>query len=99
MELPVLIQPVAGNGYQARVGDPFGWVAEGATAEEALRNLKALAAQKVANGTRIATLHISISEHPWLRWAGTLKDDPLLEEWKQAVAEYRQAIENDPEAF
>jgi hypothetical protein len=97
MHIPVLIEPVAGNGYQARVGEPFGWVADGATPDDALRKLRALAGEKVASGVRIAFLDVAATEHPWLRWAGTLKDDPLLEDWKRAVAEYRQAIDDDPE--
>ena len=96
MQIPVLIEPVAGNCYKARAGEPFGLTAEGATPDEALRLLRQEVAQKVAAGAALTSLEVPSAEHPWLRWAGTLKDDPLVEEWRQAVAEYRAAIDNDP---
>lgn len=30
------------------------------------------------------------AENPWLRMAGTLKDDPMVDEWRAAVEEYRR---------
>ena len=43
-----------------------------------------------------------ISEHlksATSKLAGDLKEDSLLEEWKQAMAEYRRSIEEDPETL
>jgi hypothetical protein len=56
--------------------------ADGSTPEEAFRQLRE---------------DVALSDHPWLRWAGTLKDDPMVDDWRRAVAEYRARIENDPE--
>src|SRR5262245_32363853 len=86
MEIPVLIEPNGDKGYQARVGDPFRWVAEGATPDEALANLRRLATEKIAAGVRIASLEIVVRENPWLAIAGSLKDHPLLDEWREAMA-------------
>ncbi|HKB39459.1 MAG TPA: hypothetical protein VKD72_23685 [Gemmataceae bacterium] len=97
MQVPVLIERVAENGYRARAGEPFGWSAEGATADEALGALKEIVTQKVAAGVTIVSLEVPITAHPWMKFAGKLKGHPLLEEWKQAMAEYRQEVENDPE--
>ncbi len=95
MNIPVLIEPRGGNGYQARVGEPFGWVAEGSTPEEALGKLRQLVAEKIAQGSQIASLEVPAADNPWVKIAGTLKDHPLLEEWKQAMAEYRAEVERD----
>jgi predicted RNase H-like HicB family nuclease len=41
MQIPVLIEPVARNGYRARVLEPYAVSAKGATREEALAKLRA----------------------------------------------------------
>jgi hypothetical protein len=99
MEIPVVIEPVAGNGYRAKTGDLLGLTAEGGTADEALRSLQNLVAQRVASGTQVVQLTVPPVGHPWAPFAGDLQGDPLLEDWKRSMAEYRQAIENDPDAF
>lgn len=98
MEIPVVIEPVVGDGYRAKTGDLLGLTAEGPTAAEALSGLQKLVAQRVASGTQLAQLTVP-GGHPWAPFAGDLQGDPLLEDWKRSMAEYRQAIENDPDAF
>jgi hypothetical protein len=35
-------------------------------------------------------------DRPWEKFEGTwAKDDPLIEEWKQAVEEYRRKMDED----
>jgi predicted RNase H-like HicB family nuclease len=121
MQIPVLIEPVAGNGYVARAGSPFDWSAEGATQDEALQKLQAVVAAKVAAGARVATVETppptdplaelrakgvvigpltppTPGEHPLLRFAGTMDpNDPVVQEWKKAIEEYRQEVDNDPD--
>jgi hypothetical protein len=37
-------------------------------------------------------------EPPWAKYAGTWQPgDPLIEEWKEAVEEYRRKIDEDPD--
>jgi predicted RNase H-like HicB family nuclease len=98
MQIPVLIEPVASNGYRARGVEPFALVAEGATPEEALGKLRALLAGKLAAGAKIAVLDLPAPENPWLRAAGIWKkDDPLVEEWKRVMEENRRAADADPD--
>ena len=97
MEIPVLIEPVAGNGYRARTGDPLGLTAEGATADEALRTLQTLVAQRMASGTQLVPLSVSETASPWRRVAGMFENDPLFDEWQQAIAERRREMDNDPD--
>jgi hypothetical protein len=94
IEIPVLIESVAGNGYRAR--EPFGLAAEGATPEEATRKLQEQMTIRVAAGAQIVPLSSLPAQHPWAPFAGMFKDDPLFDEWQQAIAEYRQQIEDDP---
>lgn len=78
MQIPVLIEPVAGNGYVARAGSPFDWSAEGATQDEALQKLQAVVAAKVAAGARVAAVEILPATDPLteLRAKGMLVEPP-----------------------
>jgi hypothetical protein len=96
MEIPVLIEPVAGNGYVARAGSPFNWSAEGSTPEEAVQRLQAVATAQQAAGMKAAAIRVGAAPHPLLRFLGSMKGDPLLQEWRKAVEEYRDEIELDP---
>jgi hypothetical protein len=96
MQIPVLIEPVAGNGYRARAGEPFGLTAEGPTCEEALAKLRAAINHRVTSGARLVQLELDTTVPPWAKFAGTWgEDDPLFEEWKQAVEEYRRQMDED----
>ena len=45
-------------------------------------------------GAEVLELEIGERTHPLARFAGMFKDDPLLEPWKEAMAEYRQQTED-----
>jgi hypothetical protein len=51
--------------------------------------IRKLIEDRIAAGAEVVTVQISQTSHPLARYAGMLKDDPLLEPWKQAMAEYR----------
>lgn len=87
MEIPVLLQPVAGNGYRA---EALGLSAEGATQDEALTKLRTELAQRTAAGARIVPMVVPDGKPPWAEFAGELRDDPMLDAWKQAMADYRR---------
>jgi predicted RNase H-like HicB family nuclease len=58
MNIPVMIQPIAGKGFLAQASSPFDWKAEGATVEEALKNLQAVAMKCIAGGCQIASITV-----------------------------------------
>jgi predicted RNase H-like HicB family nuclease len=95
MQIPVLIEPVAGNGFRAKGSEPFSLTAQGATPDEALRKLRELIQSRLVDGTQIVSLEIPTSEHPLAPFAGMFKDDPLFDEWQKAIAEYRQQAEEE----
>ena len=43
----------------------------------------------------IVPLHMPEGTHPLAEFMGMFKDDPLIEEWKQSMAEYRKSIDDD----
>jgi len=97
MQIPVLVEPVADHGFRARAGEPLPVSAEGATPEEAVRNLRAAMDRQLKNGRQLRSVDIA-PENPWLALAGMHDpNDPLVQEWKQEMAAYRQEMEDDPD--
>jgi len=97
MQIPVLVEPIANNGFRARASEPLPVSAEGATPEEAVRNLRAAMDRQLKNGKQLRSVDIA-PENPWLALAGMHDpNDPLVQEWKLEMAAYRQEIEDDPD--
>jgi predicted RNase H-like HicB family nuclease len=95
MQITVLVEPVAENGFRAKAGEPLPLCADGATADEAVRNLRAAMDQQLKNGKQLRSVEI-VSENPWLAMAGMHDpNDPLVQQWKKEIAAYRQEIEDD----
>ncbi len=95
MNIDVLIEPMNGSGFRARSGEPFCITVEAATRDEALKKLQADVKTRLNGGAELVTLEVAEDEHPLMKFAGMFKDHPLLEEWKQAMAEYRNQTEED----
>jgi predicted RNase H-like HicB family nuclease len=95
MQIPVLVELVANNGFRAKAGEPLALCADGATPEEAVRNLRVALDQHLA-GKQLTSVEMAV-DNPWLALAGMFDPgDPLVQEWKQEMAEYRQEVERDP---
>ena len=99
MQIPVLIEPIAGNRYRASGGGPLPVIVEAPTREDALARLKEQLQARLRNGTELVSLELTQPENPWMEFAGMFKDDPLMEEWKQAMAEYRRKVDEDLDAL
>ena len=97
MQIPVLVERVKGNGYRA--SGAFAISAKGATPEEALAKLRAKIQTRLKNGSEIVGIEIGPQPHPWMEFAGMFKDDPWIEDWKKSIEEYRQKIDDDPDAL
>lgn len=95
MQISVLVEPLNGKGFRATGCEPFGITAEGATREEALNRLRSQVQARLSGGAEIVALEVTPAEHPLMKFAGMFKDDPLIEEWKQAMADYRDQVEKD----
>jgi hypothetical protein len=99
MQIPVLVERIRGNGYRARGKDPFALSAKGATREEALAKLRAKIQNRLKKGTELVGLEMGPPADPWAEFAGIFKDDPWIKDWKQSVQEYRQKVDDDPDAL
>jgi predicted RNase H-like HicB family nuclease len=99
MHIPVLVEPVTNNGFRAKAGEPLPLSAEGATPEEAVRNLQSAIDRQLKNGKQLLSVEITPA-NPWLAMAGIHDpNDPLVQEWKKEMAAYRQEVDNDPDAL
>lgn len=93
-----MIEPIGNNGFRAKSGEPLPLRAEGATRDEALKKLRDLILSQMQKGAQIVPLEVASEDNPWLAMAGIFDpNDPLVQDWKEAMAEYRQKVENDPD--
>jgi hypothetical protein len=97
MRIPVLIESVPGNGFRAKGGEPLAISAEGTTRVEAIARLKSLIADRLAVGAELISLDLETSDHPLAPVPGWSEDDPLLDEWQEAIEVYRRQVEDDPD--
>jgi hypothetical protein len=97
MQIAVVVERVKGNGYRARGAEPFALTGKGATREEAMRKLRDKIQARLKSGAEVVALEISSGANPWVEFAGMFKDDPLMAEWKKAMADYRKRVDEDPE--
>jgi len=89
-----------GGGYTATV---LGWLdckAEGNTREEALTSLRQLLTARLSEA-EIVSLEISPTkpEHPWMKFAGMYKDNPLFDEVLADIETYRRELDAETEAY
>jgi len=96
MQIPVLVEPGTANGFRARSGEPFALTAEGPTAEEAVRKVREQLRALLAAGGQVIPVEIQTADNPWLKIAGMFKDEPLFDEWQEAMRERRRQIDADP---
>ena len=101
MEIPVIIEPVSGNGYRATGagGLSVGLTAEGSTAAEAIDRLAGQIQTRLDAGAKLAELTVATDSAPWKQDAGYLQNEPLYEPWRKAMEEYRRKLDEDPEAL
>jgi predicted RNase H-like HicB family nuclease len=97
MKVPVLVEPIEGGRFRAKAGEPFACCAEGETKRAAFANLEQMIHARLRAGAYLLTLDLTPAD-PRVLWTGILKpDDPLVEEWKEAMAENRREEEGIPD--
>jgi hypothetical protein len=96
MKIPILVEPIANDGFRATSGPPFAASAEGATRDEALARLREEIDRRLADGAVVMPLDITTTEeNPWLAVGGMFRNDPLFDEWQEAIAEYRRKVDEE----
>jgi hypothetical protein len=56
MEITVLVEPVAGNGFRATSGEPLSLRADAETRDDAIRKLRELIDQRINGGVELVNL-------------------------------------------
>jgi hypothetical protein len=98
MKIPILVEPIENDGFRATSGPPFAISAEGATRGEALARLRAEIDRRMAEGAVVMPLDIATTEeNPWLATAGIFRNNPLFDEWQEAIEEYRRKLDDEEE--
>ncbi len=97
MQIPVLLERIKGNGYRARGSEPFAVTARGATRDEALTKIRRKIQARLKEGTELVGIEVGPEPNPWVEFAGMFKDDPMIDDWKRAVADYRKKVDEDPD--
>jgi predicted RNase H-like HicB family nuclease len=99
VNIQVLIEPIAGNGYRASTGEPLALCADGATKEEAVGKLRQMIDQRLQQGALLVSVDVPIvdANNPWLRAIGMYDpNDPIVQEWIEIMAENRRKMDADP---
>jgi hypothetical protein len=95
MKIPVLIEQIPGNGFRATGGDPLSLSAEAPTRDEAISRLEELIAHRLAMGAELIDLDLGAAKRLLAPVRGWTDNDPIFEEWRQAMNEYRRMVEED----
>src|SRR3954470_1739484 len=91
MQIAVLVESIGPDRFRAEAPPPFAVTAEGRSSEEAVEKVRIKMAESVANGKQLVAVHVPAKdEHPWMKYVGHLKDDPLFDKWQAAIQEYRR---------
>jgi predicted RNase H-like HicB family nuclease len=96
MKIPILIERIANNGFRATSGPPLEVSGQGATQEEALARLREAIDRRMTEGAIVVPVEIATAEEKLSIWGiGMFKDDPLFDEWQEAIAEYRRKVDEE----
>jgi hypothetical protein len=98
MQIPVVVETLASGQFRAQGLPPFTAVAEGPTSDAALASLREALEKELQNGKQVVMMEIpggQAQPHPWLAMAGWLKDDPLVDEWRAVMREYRDQVNRE----
>ena len=98
MDIAVVVEKVANNGYQATSYVPTHVVAQGRTRQEALDRLSDQLRGRLSSA-EVVTLSIPLlgDVHPWKAIAGSWRDSPDRAEIERNLQEYRQQVDVDPD--
>ena len=93
MQVPVLVEKRSDGRFRVLgMGrGPLGWEAEGDSLGEAKELLRLRIQEALRSDLTFDTLEVNVPETPPTEeFFGDLKDDPLFEEWQEAIQEYRR---------
>lgn len=98
MRFETLIEPTKLGGFRL-TSFATGIVVESTTREGVIAEFRRLIRDRASKGAEFADIEIPPAERPWMKFAGDLKDDPLFDEWVQAMAENRAELDRQEYGF
>ncbi len=98
MRIPILIEPISDDRYRATGSEPFVGSVEAETPDAALAKMRQLIVDRLSRGACIAALDLPHVANPWLEGAAIFRDDPLFDDWQQAIADYRRDANQSADA-
>jgi predicted RNase H-like HicB family nuclease len=98
MDIAVVVEKIADNGYQATSYVPTHVVAQGRTRQETLDQLSDQLRGRLSSA-EVVTLSIPLlgEAHPWKAIAGSWRASPDRAAIEQNLQEYRQQVDADPD--
>ena len=91
MQIPIVIESLPGNRFRAKSTTALPLMVEGNSAEESLRLWRERFASMLPSDAEVVAVEQPASEsHAFAKFIGTLKNDRLVELWREGVAEYRR---------
>lgn len=91
MTLTAVVQKLDEKRYRATLSSPIQMESEGTTAAEAVAELRRRTLEKLKDSELVEfRLPDESRDNPWVRMAGIWKDNPDIEEYTQAIEEYRR---------
>lgn len=93
MNLTAIVEKIDDLRYRAAIAQPFPLESEGASEEEALEHLRALAIAKLGSRKIVEIcLPGEGSDNPWKRIAGMFKDHPDWDDYLRNIEEHRREM-------
>jgi hypothetical protein len=97
MDISVLLEPLPDRRFRASTGAPWQVECSADTPDEAVEGLRRQIAAHLQAGAKILSISVDQDAHPFARYVGDLRDDPMLADFQAAIQEYRRA--RDPEDY
>ena len=88
MWVAVVVEQLPGTRHRAS-SEQFGIAADGVTRSHAISELRALIQERIADGLEVVEFEALVRDDAWQGMAGVFADDPLYDEWREAIDQYR----------
>jgi len=96
MQIPILIEPKEGGGFRARCA-LYDLTIEDSSRDEALARMERVIMERRKAGAEWYMLQVGPPQKLSDLAGSHNPDDPVIEEWKQAVEDYRREVDSGPD--
>ena len=97
MKIPILIEATEDQRFRATGGGPFTGSVEADTPKAALDEMKNWIVACFERGGRIEVVDVPDASDPWREGFGMFRDDPLYDDWQEAIGDNRRIMDDTAE--